>query len=99
MTVTNKIKKEISTKKVIYRNFPHVYKTPDGTWRGFVTPYDVTYEAKTRKRVEEVLPKLTKLYEEGLKKYNYPRHLTVVPLSDKDDIEEFNRYAEIVSKR
>ena len=76
-----------------YQKFTHIYQTQEGLWRGFVAPYDVTYEDKTKEKVEEVLPKLVKLYEEGLKKYNNPAHLAVVSLTDEEDIAEFNRYA------
>ncbi len=84
------------TKKVVdhYKKYPaHIYKTKDGLWRGFVVPYDITHEAKTKKEVEEVLPKLVELYEEGLAKYKNPSHLVSVPLSDKEDINEFQVWA------
>lgn len=79
-------------KKVVdhYQRFPaHIYKTKEGLWRGFVAPYDVTHEAKTKKEVENILPKLVELYEEGLVKYKNPSHLVNVPLSDEEDIDEF----------
>jgi len=82
-----------------YQKFTHIYQTKKGLWRGFVTPYDVTYEDKTREKVEGVLPKLVKLYEEGLKKYNNPPHLAVVSLTDDEDIAEFNRYAAKIGKK
>lgn len=77
--------------KITYKRVPHIYKTKEGTWRGFVTPYNVTFEASSRKKVEEVLPEMVKLYEAGLEKYNYPSHLMKVPLSYQEDIEEFNK--------
>lgn len=81
-----------------YSHFAHIYKTKTGKWRGFFVPYDVSFEAKTRKEVEEVLPKMVALYEEGLKKYNNPIHLSAVPLSDPEDSEEFSLWASKVSQ-
>ena len=82
---------------VVYPKVSLFYKTVDGMWRGFMTPYDVSFEAKTRKKVEEVLPKLVKLYEEGLQKYKNPAHLMTVPLSDKEDIKVFDKWASVIS--
>ena len=82
---------------VVYPKVSLFYKTEDGLWRGFMTPYDVSFEAKTRKKVEEVLPKLVKLYEEGLQKYKNPPHLMTVPLSDKEDIKIFDKWASVIS--
>ncbi len=85
----NENKKKMSTPRFTYSQSAHIYKTKDGKWRGFYVPYDVAYEAKTKKEVEEVLPKMVELYEEGLQKYNNPSHLSAVPLSDPEDQEVF----------
>ena len=61
-----------------------VYKT-NGSWRGFCVPYDVTCEAETKREALRRLEKLVRLYEERLEKYVYPKHLSIRPLSDKDD--------------
>jgi hypothetical protein len=92
-------KTSVNNKVNGYQKFTHIYQTKEGLWRGFVTPYDVTYEDKTREKVEDVLPKLTKLYEEGLKKYSYPAHLSVVSLTDEEDINEFNQYAAKIGRK
>lgn len=62
-----------------------VYKTPEGIWRGFCSPYDVTCEAKSKQVAIKRLESLVKLYEEGLVKYSYPQHLSLRALSDKRD--------------
>ena len=36
------------------------------------------------------LERLVKLYEEGLKKYDYPKHLSLRSLSERDDKKIFN---------
>ncbi len=67
-----------------------VYKSKNGLYRGFVQPYDITYEGKTREKVLSVLKDMTTQYEEGLKKYNSPSHLSNVPLTDEEDKEKWN---------
>lgn len=62
-----------------------VYKTKDGGWRGFCSPYDVTCEAKKKTEAMDRLERLVKLYEKGLGKYGYPKHLSIRPLSDRED--------------
>jgi len=64
-----------------------VYKSEKSkNWRGFCSPYDVSCEAKTLEEAKSKLAKLVKLYEEGLKKYGYPKHLSILPLSEKQDM-------------
>lgn len=67
-----------------------VYKSKNGSYRGFVQPYDITYEGETRDQVLSVLKDMTTQYEEGLKRYNNPSHLASVPLSDEEDREKLN---------
>lgn len=63
-----------------------VYKAKNGSWRGFVHPYDITIEAETETQARTALDDMTETYEEGLKKHNYPSHLkTRLPLSDEED--------------
>ena len=66
------------------------YKTKDNTYRGFCSPYDVTYESESKEETEAELKKLVALYEEGLKKYNFPKHLSVKQLSNLEDKRVFN---------
>ena len=61
-----------------------VYKR-DGEWRGFCAPYDVSTNASTKKEAQSQLEKLVDLYEDGLKKYNFPQHLSVKEISDEHD--------------
>jgi hypothetical protein len=74
-----------SNKTVDYSSVMVVYKTPEGNWRGFVVPFDITYEAKSKKEVQVVLKDMIASYVEALSMYNNPQHLAEVPLSDKDD--------------
>jgi len=76
-----------------------VYKTKESNWRGFCHPYDVTCEANNVKVAMKRLEKLVSLYEEGLKKYGYPKHLSIRPLSDEDDRKVFEIAIKIVKKK
>ena len=91
LSVTNRSSKQ-SSGKVVFPRVTQIYKSENGLWRGFMTPYDVSFEAKTKKKVEEILPKLVELYEEGLKKYDYPEHLKHVPISNEEDALVFDKY-------
>lgn len=62
-----------------------IYKINDGHWRGFCSPYDVFCNGTTKKGVLESLKELVTLYEEGLEQYDYPRHLSIKPLSNPED--------------
>ena len=62
-----------------------VYRSNNGYWRGFCSPYNVTCEARTKESAKQKLEKLVDLYVEGLKKYNYPKHLSMIPLTEKED--------------
>lgn len=74
-----------------------IYETRDGTWRGFCSPYDVSCNASTKEAAIETLKKLVSLYEEGLKKYGYPAHLTIKPLSDPEDEKIFKKALKIIA--
>ena len=67
-----------------------VYKTKDSTWRGFCSPYDVSLERETRAKAIKDLRDSVKLYEEGIKKYSYPRHLSLLELSNGQDRKVFD---------
>ena len=71
----------------------YVYKSKNGSWRGFAHPYDVTIEAPTKTKTLSALREMVAEYEEGLIKYDYPAHLTTRPLSDTEDNERFNTLA------
>jgi hypothetical protein len=75
-----------------------IYKTSEGDWRGFCSPYDVSCNGSTKKGTLESLKKLVSLYEEGLKKYEYPRHLSIKTLSDPEDERIFNKALEIIAE-
>ena len=62
-----------------------VYKTGEGDWRGFCVPFDVSCNAPTVGEAQSRLEKLVELYEEGLEKYDYPKHLSFKELSNPDD--------------
>ena len=61
------------------------YVAESGMWRGFVVPYDLTYEAETKEKVLEVLHDMIVSYRAALDKYNRPAHLSEVPLSFEED--------------
>jgi len=73
-----------------------VYKSKDGTWRGFTAPYDISCTASTAKEAMRKIDELTDLYEEGLKKYGYPKHLTVREISDTEDKGAFKQVLKYV---
>ncbi|MBI2617867.1 hypothetical protein HYW58_00190 [Candidatus Kaiserbacteria bacterium] len=64
-----------------------VYKSHinKGMWKGFCAPYGVTTQATTCEEAKTHLEELVELYEEGLKKYNYPKHLVFQELQDVED--------------
>jgi hypothetical protein len=86
----SKIKKGAMLPEVDYSSVNIIYKSSNGTWRGFVRPYDITYEAPTKDKVITVLREMVIQHEECLKRYDYPDHLASVPLSDDEDIKKFN---------
>jgi hypothetical protein len=69
------------------------YKSKNGSWRGFVQPYDITIEADSKGKAIESLREMVESYEEGLKKYSYPPHLSIKHLSNEEDNEVFNQLA------
>ncbi|MBU1046820.1 hypothetical protein KKH36_03520 [Patescibacteria group bacterium] len=92
----NALLERIRGKKATKNKLPFslnvVYKSKNGSWRGFVMPYDITYESENKKHVQDVLRKMVIQYEKGLERYNKPEHLLNIPLSDKED---FNKFSEI----
>ncbi len=95
------IKKKVATskKQMPVSSISVVYKSQQGMWRGFVVPYDVTYEGNSKKKVLEILQSMRDLYVQGLYRYNSPTHLSDVPLSDDEDIKVFNRISPELLKR
>lgn len=75
-----------------------VYKD-NNSWRGFCSPYDVTCEAESKKEAIKRLEKLVKLYEEGLEKYGYPKHLSIRLLSNSKDRIVFTEVREEIAER
>lgn len=72
-----------------------VYKSTEGYWKGFVHPYDVTVQANTKKDAIAKLEVSLRLYEEGLRKYAYPKHLIFPSVFDQEDREAFNKVVEL----
>lgn len=63
-----------------------VYRSKDGTWRGFSAPFDVSCTAGSAKGAMAKIDELHEVYMEGLKKYGFPPHLMAKSeLSDKED--------------
>lgn len=87
------------------KNFPPkivilaVYKTDQGDWRGFCAPYDVTCNAPSKEKAMKSIEKMVALYEEGLKQYNYPKHLSVKKLSNRKDQKVFNVIIKDISQK
>lgn len=75
----------VSPKKFDYSSVMVVYKTEDNTWRGFVVPFDITFEGETKKEVVNALREMIDVYVEGLHQYKNPEHLEIVPLSYEPD--------------
>ena len=75
-----------------------VYKSKNGLFRGFCSPYDVTCESATAKEAMAKLDSLVDLYEDGLKKYKFPRHLSIKDLTNDEDKKVFSIALNVVSK-
>lgn len=71
----NKTQFDFSSVLVVYQIEPQL-------WRGFVMPFDITYEAESKDEVVDILRQMTEVYVDGLKEYNNPTHLSDVPLSN-----------------
>lgn len=76
-----------------------VYKKKEGYWRGFCSPFDVVVEADTQKQALNLLEDAVALYWDGLKKYKFPKHLSIKPLSDPEDEKVFKKALVILSKK
>lgn len=69
------------------------YKSKNGTWRGFVHPYNITTESDTKAQALTALREMVDMYEEGLRKYDHPNHLANKHLTDEEDNQMFNKLA------
>jgi predicted RNase H-like HicB family nuclease len=87
-SLINKIKKS-AVPQVDFSSVMVVYKAEEGLWRGFVMPFDITYEAETREAVVSVLKEMIDMYVDGLREYKSPKHLSDVPLSNTSDIKKW----------
>lgn len=72
-----------------YSSLTISYRSEGGLWRGFVMPYDLTYEASTKEEVVKVLKEMIGSYEEALRDYDHPAHLCDVPFSQEEDRRKF----------
>lgn len=75
-----------------------VYKSKDGTWRGFCSPFDISCTAKTANGAMKKMDVLMKVYIEGLHKYGYPSRLAVKEISDEEDRKVFEKVLKYVIK-
>lgn len=80
-------------KEVDFSYIVYVYQSKNGSWRGFVHPYDVTIEADSKEEALEALKEMAEVYKEGLEKHGNPKHLALKPLSDPEDNERFQKLA------
>ncbi len=76
-----------------------VYKSGTDGWRGFCAPYDVTCNASTKRKAMQTLEELVELYQDGLKKYHYPKHLSIKSLSNREDAKVFNIVREHIAEK
>lgn len=76
-----------------------VYKSKESFWRGFCAPYDVTCNASTKEQAMKQIEELVELYEDGLKQYDYPKHLSIKPLTDPEDQRVFQAIIELISEQ
>lgn len=97
MQVLKNIKK--NQEKIDYSSVLVAYKVKDGVWRGFVHPFDITYESATKKEVVSVLKDMLDAYVDGLHRYGNPAHLSNVPLSHTSDSAKWQRISiDLMSK-
>jgi len=75
----------ISSKRLDYSSVMVVYQTGEHSWRGFVVPFDITFEAETKREVVSALRDMIDSYVDGLHQYHNPAHLENVPLSYEPD--------------
>jgi predicted RNase H-like HicB family nuclease len=64
-----------------------IYKSREdkGLWKAFCAPYGITTQATSKKEAKKRIEASVELYEEGLEKYGYPKHLLYQEFSDKED--------------
>ena len=74
-----------------------VYKSKDGTWRGFCSPFDISCTADSQEKAMKKIDELVEVYMDGLKKYGYPMNLTIKELSDEEDKIVFEQVLEYVT--
>lgn len=66
-----------------------VYKAKNGSWRGFVDPYDISIEAESKAEAIDALEDMLDTYEEVLEKYDHPAHLKNRRLTNDEDHDKF----------
>jgi hypothetical protein len=81
-------KKELDCSSVLI-----AYPSKNGKWRGFVQPYDITFEADSKTKVVKALKDMAETYEDMLKEYDYPEHLRSKPFSNEEDSSVFTKIA------
>lgn len=79
------LRKLLGKREIAYSTVIVTYLSENGMWRGFVMPYDLTYEADSRNKVIKVLQDMISSYRTALDEYDRPSHLTDVPLSYEED--------------
>ena len=67
-TFLNKLMGTNSQTNVGYATVMVVYQLDKNTWRGFVMPFDITFEGETREQVVTILKNMIGSYIDGLKK-------------------------------
>ncbi len=70
-----------------------VYKSKEGSWRGFAHPYNITIEATTKLKALNAVKDMVEAYEESLKRHDFPVNLRSKHLLNEQDSEFFNKLA------
>ncbi|MEK7170044.1 MAG: hypothetical protein AAB767_02030 [Patescibacteria group bacterium] len=91
LTLSGIIKRTHSSRREVdFSAILVVYKSKEGYWKGFVHPYGVTSQAKSKARALTLLKELVEAYRKELKKYGFPSHLVYQTFVDVEDREMFS---------
>lgn len=96
-SILDRVIKKVYQKKLDYSSVMIVYQTDEETWRGFVVPFDITFESDSKEEVISVLKNMINSYVEGLHEYKNPTHLEIVPLSYEEDLKKWSSVSQELS--
>lgn len=84
----------VTSKKLDYSSVMVIYQVEEKVWRGFVVPFDITFEAETKNEVKIALRDMISSYVDGLHQYHNPVHLENVPLSFETDRQKWSKISQ-----